>query len=184
MSQLSRDILIALIAGVPALILALIAWRKTPAEVNVAQATADRAQHEATRAIAEGAKSLAESLQAEIVLLKQDLAATKRDLAAAEARAETAEKFGEELQARLTKAEARLAQSESRADDAEKRAVEIRSDLIRVGTMMGEARREHQQQIEELVLIIETLLEQVEQLGGKPNIDKAVLERIANLDRR
>ncbi len=190
-SQLARDLLIALIAGVPAMILALIAWRKMPAEVDAAQANADRAQHDATKSIAEGAQALAESLRAEIVTLKQDLAATRSELAAAkldqaaaETRAKVAEKLGEELKERLTKAEARLAQSESRAADAEKRAMEFRSDLIKVGTAMGDARREHQQQIEELVLIIQSLLEQVEQLGGKPNIDRAVLDRIASLGRR
>lgn len=161
----------------PGLILALIAWRKMPSEVDAAQASADRAQHEATKSIAEGAQALAQSLRIEIGTLKNDLTA-------AETRAKAAEKFGEELQIRLTKAEARLAQSEARAADAEKRAMEFRSDLIKVGTLMDEARREHQQQIEELVIIIQTLLEQVEQLGGKPNVDKAVLDRIASLGRK
>ena len=191
MTPLARDLLIAFIAGLPAMILALIAWRKMPAEVNASEAAADRAQHDATRSIAEGAHALAESFQGEIESLKNDLKDAKKELAitgqaqeTAEARADSAEKLSEGLQVRITSLEVRLASAESRAAELERQRNEIRIDLIKVGTMLGEQRREHQHQIEELVLIIQSLLEQVEQLGGKPNIDKAVLERIAGLGRR
>jgi len=177
MSQLERDILLALIAGLPALILAILAWRKAPAEIDAAEAAADKAQHDATKSIAEGADVLSKSLRVEIENLKADLAEEK-------SKSEIAIRFGEDLQRRLTNAEERLARAEARATEAEKRSLELRSDLVKVGTMLDEQRKKHQQQIDELVLIIQTLLEQVEGLGGKPNIDREVLERIANLSRK
>lgn len=176
MSQLVRDILLALIAGLPALLLAIVALRKMPAEVNAAEAAADKAQHDATRSIAESADILSKSLSTEVEKLKTELAMS-------ESRADAAQKLVAELQQRLASAEDRLARAESRAADAEKRASEFRTELIKVGTMLDQSRREHQHQIDELVLVIQTLLEQVEQLGGKPNIDRELLDRIANLSR-
>lgn len=170
---IASDVLIAVIAAIPALIVAIIAWRKVPAERETAQSQADRAQHEATKTIAEGAKTLAESLQVEIEKLKRDLEIEKT-------RATKAEALVSEFQPRMAKAEERIAQSEKRAADAEHRAAEFRADLIRVGTMLDQSRKEHKRQIAELVLIIQNLMEQIETLGLQPNIDKEVLARLAD----
>lgn len=177
-------IIVAVVAAIPGLILAIVALRKQPAETRSADAAADKAQHEASQSIAQGAKTLAESLCNEVAGLRTELETTKKRLAESDDRANTASRLVESLRQRLGEAEGRLAKAESGTVDAEKRALEVRTDLIKVGTMLDKDRREHQRQIDELVLVIQTLVDQVERLGGKPNIDRATLEKIANLSRR
>jgi chromosome segregation ATPase len=197
-SPLLRDVLIAFIGGLPGLILAFIAWRKVPSEIDTAEAKADKAQHEATESLARSAKTLADSLCEDvqrlsnemdeateiIVASRAEIAQLKKDLGAANTRADSADSLVQDLRKRLVDAETRLAVAESRTAEADRRASEFRTELIKVGTLFDQSRREHQRQIDELVLVIETLLEQVEQLGGRPNVDKAMLERIANMSRR
>lgn len=177
-------IIIAMVAAIPGLLLAIVALRKQPAESRSADAATDKAQHEASQSIALGAKSLAESLGIEVRDLRVELDETKKRLADSVERADAASKLVESLRQRLVEAEARLAGAEARTANAEKRAAEFRNELIAVGTMLDESRKEHQRQIDELALVIQTLIEQVEQLGGSPNVEEKTLERIANLSRR
>ena len=177
-------IIFAVLAAIPSIILAIVALRKQPAETRSADAAADKAQHDASQSIALGAKVLAESLCNEVAILGSELEKTKTRLAESIERADAASKLVESLRQRLVEAETRLAGAEARAANAEKRAAEFRNELIKVGTMLDESRREHQRQIDEMVLVIETLFEQIERLGGKPNVDKEMLERIANLSRK
>lgn len=182
-SQTVRDIIIALVAATPGILLGIVALRKAPAETHYAQHQADLAQASASEALAKSAKALAESLSTEVANLRHELAVAEQRLGDAEARANRSEELGKELQRRLTDAESRLARAEDRAAGAEKRANEFRNELIQVGHMLDESRKEHQRQIDELVLVIQSLIEQIEQLGGKPNVDKATLDRIASLTR-
>lgn len=62
----------------------------------------------------------------------------------------------------------------ARTVDAEKLAAAFRIELTKLGL-------EYQRQIDELVIVVLSLIEQVEQLGGKPNVDMKMLERIAHI---
>ena len=109
-------------AIITAIVTAYVTIRRLPSDIRSADAATDKAQHEASKIIAESAKALAESLRIEIAGLQQ----------------------------RLTEAERRIAAAEGKAANAEKRAAEFRSELIKVGTMLDQARK----QINELVAIV------------------------------
>ena len=177
-------ILVAIVAAMPGLLVAIVALRKQPAESRLSDAAADKSQHEASQSIAIGAKTLAEALGIEVRNLRIELEETKKRLSDSILLSEAASRLIESLRQRLVDAESRLAKAEGRTAEAERRAIDFRNELIKVGTMLDESRREHQRQIDELVLVVQTLIEQVEQLGGQPKVDKETLARLADLSRR
>jgi chromosome segregation ATPase len=178
---LSEAVIIAAVAAIPGFLLAIVALRKQPAESRSADAAADRAQHDASQSIAMGAKSLAEALCTEVANLQIELEKTKSSLKNYVEQLDSSTRLVESLRQRLSEAEARIEKSEDKATTAGKRAVEFREELIKVGTMLDQSRREHQRQIDEVALVIQVLLGQIEKLGGQPEIDQDTLKRIAIL---
>jgi hypothetical protein len=71
----------------------------------------------------------------------------------------------------------RLAQSAKALADS------LHAEVKSLKAQLAATEREYQRQIDELVIVVLSLIEQVEQLGGKPNIDRKMLERIASLGR-
>ncbi len=87
-------------------------------------------------------------------------------------------------QARLAATEGRIASAEGRTAEAEAKAERFRKDIRDMGRAMSEMRQEYERKIAELVVVIQTLLDQVEGLGADPQVDPAVLKRIAEVNRR
>jgi chromosome segregation ATPase len=99
-----------------------------------------------------------------------------------------------ELQQRVTDTESRLARSERRAGEAEKQANEFRTDVIRLGEELvqerkvnsekiAEMKREHQNTINKLVVIIESLFKKLQSAGLNPEFDIEDLKKMYVVDK-
>jgi hypothetical protein len=99
------------------------------------------------------------------------------------------------LQARVVDAETRLAKSESRASTSEQRALESRIDIIHLGeelsrertgnaTRLAELEKSYQVKINKLVLVIESLFNQLKTAtGSEPDIDLDALRQMVVIDK-
>lgn len=143
-------------------------------KVDAASTLADSAS-----AIAESAGKVVEMKDDVVTDLREQINSLRGEL---QSERNKASQDREEFLRRLTEAENRIARSERRAGEAERQANEFRTDVIRLGEELANERkansekiaslkREHQNTINKLVIIIESLFKQLKAAGIDPDFN-------------
>ncbi|CAG0933601.1 hypothetical protein TFLX_03125 [Thermoflexales bacterium] len=148
---------------------------------------------DATSTLANSASTIAESTSKIIEMkdgLADELRAQMNDLRTElQKERNKANQDREEFGRRITEAENRIARSERRAGEAERQAIEFITDVIKLGEELAQERtansdkiaslkREHQNMINKLVVIIESLFRQMKAAGIDPDFDLGDLENL------
>lgn len=143
----------ALLTALAAILGAFALVRQRQNETRESEAKADQAQHDASQSIANASKAAVDLLRGEM----------------------------EDLRTRLTAQEKRAALAEARIATAEAQAHHFRVDVIELGEKLAKTRAEYEGKLRRMAGIVARLIDQVESLGGKPDIDMPMLKELSNL---
>ena len=161
--------------GISGLIGALVAAytaRRTQRREDLRQRSeANKARDEIeTKFISEAANAVSTAAKTATTIANDQMIVIKGQLDSARA----------EMQQRLAQAEARLASAEGRVADSEARANRIRSELVILGQGIQRERKEYQDVIDKLVVIIRSLASRMREAGIDPNVDLDSLDKLTD----
>jgi len=153
-------IILGLIAASTGILSLLQSRKKFRAEALLAEAQVGKIKAEEESIRSETQNKLIEMLQKELCKQKEELRIIRERLSLAEKRTEFAE---------------------GRILDYEKMFTTARSDIVRLGEELSRERKENQDKINKIVLLVSRLIGQVRQLGGMPEItgdESALLDKL------
>ncbi len=143
-------ILIGLIAAsIPGILSLLQNHNKTQAEARLVDAQTEAAEAQKDNLNADTQNKIIGALQAETCQLRLELV---------------------EIRARLLLAETRASIAETRSLDYEKKFDTARGDIVKLGEELVRERRDSQNRINKIALLVSRLITQVRGLGGSPEI--------------